>query len=220
MRIKRNYGVIHCTVHCNRRSRRGHRPNYQGDDRWCRPLPRGVSRTGTRCVENHDIVDPAPDKWYPPQGWLDAFSAIAEELEPHLLDRIGEQIHGAADWPSDPSGVVAGLQSNDEASQRNHRGGEIGYDRFTHAAQHTGKVESENPFRARSRKQFAKYGSRSMGCPKRVLSGRHYGHGHPHPCRLFLRGRRDSSRHDRLHRRHQYWHERSLSLQSRLPFAS
>lgn len=97
-------------------------------------------------MADHGIVDPASGEWYPQQAWLSAFSVLAEELEPHLLDRIGEQIPDTADWPADVSGVEAGLRSIDEAYQRNHRGGDIGYYRFTSTGDESGEVTCRNPY--------------------------------------------------------------------------
>lgn len=97
-------------------------------------------------LAEHGVVDPTPGEWYPQQAWLDAFSVLAEDLEPHILDRIGEQIPDAADWPSGISGVEDGLRSINEAYHRNHRGGEIGYYRLTHADEQTGVVTCKNPY--------------------------------------------------------------------------
>lgn len=102
--------------------------------------------TVQEAMENVSIVDPKPDEWYPQQDWLRAFSVLAEELEPHLLDRIGEQIPDTADWPTDISGVEAGLHSINDAYQRNHRGGDIGYYRFTRTGEETGEVTCKNPY--------------------------------------------------------------------------
>lgn len=97
-------------------------------------------------LADNGIVNPIPDEWYPQQAWLDAFGVLAEELEPHLLDRIGEQIPDAADWPSGISGVENGLRSINQAYQRNHRGGDIGYYRFTRIGEQTGEVACKNPY--------------------------------------------------------------------------
>lgn len=94
----------------------------------------------------HGIDDPHPEEWYPQQAWLDTFEVIAEDLEPHLLDRLGEQIPGVADWPGDISSVADGLRSIDDAYQRNHRGGEIGYYRFERLDDQTGLVTCKNPY--------------------------------------------------------------------------
>lgn len=97
-------------------------------------------------LAENGVDDPTPGEWYPQQAWLDAFGVLAEDLEPHLLDRIGEQIPDAADWPSGIETVEDGLRSIDEAYQRNHRGGDIGYYRLTAAADRSGEVTCNNPY--------------------------------------------------------------------------
>lgn len=97
-------------------------------------------------LANEGIEDPAPDEWYSQQAWLNAFETIAEDLQPHVLDRLGEQLPEVAAWPNDHDTVPAGLQSIDEAYRRNHRGGEIGFYRFEQVDDHAGEVECYNPY--------------------------------------------------------------------------
>lgn len=97
-------------------------------------------------LAENGVEDPDPDDWYPQQAWLNTFRAIADELEPHLLDRLGGQIPAVADWPSGISGVPEGLQSIDEAYQLNHRGGDIGYYRFERIDDQSGELISRNPY--------------------------------------------------------------------------
>ncbi|MFB6123254.1 MAG: hypothetical protein ABEJ78_07325 [Haloferacaceae archaeon] len=92
------------------------------------------------------IEDPSPDEWYPQQAWLNTVEAIAEDLEPHILDRLGEQLPDAADWPTGLSGVGEGLRAIDRAYQRNHRGGDIGSYRFERTDDRAGEVRCENPY--------------------------------------------------------------------------
>jgi hypothetical protein len=92
------------------------------------------------------VEDPEPDEWYPQQAWLDTFETIAEELEPHLLDRLGEQIPEVADWPAGITDVEEGLRSIDDAYQRNHRGGEAGSYRFERVDDRVGEVVCRNPY--------------------------------------------------------------------------
>ena len=94
----------------------------------------------------HGINDPTPGEWYPQQAWLDAFAVVAKELEPHILDRIGEQIPDAADWPSRISGIEEGLRSINEAYHDNHRGGEIGNYRLTDGGEQPYEVTCWNPY--------------------------------------------------------------------------
>lgn len=97
-------------------------------------------------LADNGVEDPAPDAWYPQQAWLDTFRVIADELEPHLLDRLGGQIPSVVEWPNDVSGVEEGLRSIDDAYQLNHRGGDIGYYRFEPVDDQTGQVICRNPY--------------------------------------------------------------------------
>lgn len=102
-------------------------------------------RALTALVEE-GIDDPSPGEWYPQQAWLNAFEAITDELQPHVLDRLGEQIPRVAAWPNDFDTVSGGLQSLNDAYQRNHRGGDIGYYRFEQVDDRTGEVMCYNPY--------------------------------------------------------------------------
>lgn len=97
-------------------------------------------------LADNGVDDPEPGDWYPQQAWLDAFGVLAAELEPHLLDRIGEQIPETADWPTGLSTVEEALQSINVAYQQNHRGGEIGYYRVTNIDDKEGTLRCKNPY--------------------------------------------------------------------------
>lgn len=97
-------------------------------------------------LADEGITDPAPEEWYPQQAWLNAFESIAEELQPHVLDRLGEQIPEVAEWPNEFDTVPEGLRSIDEAYQRNHRGGEIGWYQFERTDEQSGTVTCHNPY--------------------------------------------------------------------------
>lgn len=103
-------------------------------------------RTARDALAENGVVDPAADEWYSQQAWLNAIEAVAEDLEPHLLDRIGEQIPEVTEWPTGLSSIEEGLESIDEAYQRNHRGGEIGFYRFERIDERTGTVTCRNPY--------------------------------------------------------------------------
>lgn len=92
------------------------------------------------------IEDPSADEWYPQQAWLDTFAAIADDLEPHILDRLGEQIPDVAAWPTTVDAVEDGLRSIDEAYQHNHRGGDIGHYRFESDGERSGTMTCRTPY--------------------------------------------------------------------------
>ena len=97
-------------------------------------------------LAENGVGDPKTDEWYPQQAWLNTFEVIAEQLEPHILDRLGEQIPDVAEWPSDVSDIEGGLRAIDEAYQLNHRGGDIGSYRFEPVDDQTGRMVCENPY--------------------------------------------------------------------------
>lgn len=97
-------------------------------------------------LANNGVEDPAPDEWYPQQAWLNTIEAVAEELEPHILDRLGEQLPDVADWPDGISSVKDGLHSINTAYQRNHRGGNVGFYHFEQIDDQTGQVICKNPY--------------------------------------------------------------------------
>lgn len=97
-------------------------------------------------LADHGIEDPSPDEWYPQQAWLDTFEAIADETEPHLLDRLGEQIPEVSEWPTNVSGVEAGLRAINDAYRMNHRGGDIGSYTFEPVDDTTGRMACHTPY--------------------------------------------------------------------------
>lgn len=103
-------------------------------------------RRAREALAEHGIEGPEPGEWYPQEAELDAFETIAAELDPHILDRVGEQIPDVAEWPGDIAGVEGALRSIDEAYHENHRGGDIGHYRFEPVDGRTGRVECRNPY--------------------------------------------------------------------------
>ncbi|WP_049911227.1 hypothetical protein [Halorubrum lipolyticum] len=99
-----------------------------------------------RALAAEGIADPAPDEWYSQQTWLNAFETIAEELQPHVLDRLGEQLPTVAAWPNDFDTVSAGLRSIDDAYRQNHRGGDIGSYEFERTGDRSGELTCHTPY--------------------------------------------------------------------------
>lgn len=99
-----------------------------------------------RALAEYGLDDANADDWYPQQAWLDAFETVAESLEPHVLDRLGEQIPDVADWPNEFQSPEEGLRLIDEAYRRNHRNGEIGFYGFEKTGERAGLVTARNPY--------------------------------------------------------------------------
>jgi hypothetical protein len=104
---------------------------------------RGTARDA---LAANGIDDPSAEEWYPQQAWLDTFETIAADLEPHILDRLGEQVPDVAEWPSSPSTVEEGLRSIDDAYRRNHRGGDIGHYGVESTGDRTATVTCLTPY--------------------------------------------------------------------------
>lgn len=103
-------------------------------------------RAAHEALAENGIENPSPDEWYPQQAWLNTFESIATDLEPHILDRLGEQIPEVAEWPDGLSAVGEGLRSIDDAYRRNHRGGEIGSYSYEPVDDRMGRVVCRNPY--------------------------------------------------------------------------
>jgi hypothetical protein len=98
-------------------------------------------------LADHGVTDPTDDEWCPQAAWLATFEQIAGDLDSHLLDRLGEQIPDAAEWPDDTrDNVPTGLRTIDEAYQRNHRGGEIGSYGVERTGEHEVEIVCETPY--------------------------------------------------------------------------
>jgi hypothetical protein len=97
-------------------------------------------------LAENGVENPSSDEWYPQQAWLNTFAVVAEETEPHILDRLGEQIPDVGEWPSSISSVEEGLAAINEAYQLNHRGGDIGTYQFESIDDQTGRVTCRNPY--------------------------------------------------------------------------
>lgn len=100
---------------------------------------------GLAVLADVDIEEVDPDGWYPEPDWLAAFERIADNVRPTVLERVGEQVHRFTAWPHDIESVPDALRSVDEEHQRLHRGGDIGYYRFTYVEERCGEVSAYTP---------------------------------------------------------------------------
>lgn len=106
------------------------------------------------------ISDPAVNKWYSQQCWLDAFRDIAENVGEYTLMEIGRKIPENADWPPFVNSIETALGSIDIAYHMNHRvDGNImfnpdngtmidgiGHYSFSMEGERRGKMLCDNPY--------------------------------------------------------------------------
>lgn len=97
-------------------------------------------------LADEGIDDPEDDAWYPMQPWLDALERITENVRPTVLGRVGQQVPRLTGWPHDVETVPDALRSVDEEYQRLHRGGDIGYYRFTYVEKKCAEMTAFNPY--------------------------------------------------------------------------
>lgn len=99
-----------------------------------------------QALAEYGLDDANADDWYPQEAWLNAFEAVGESLEPHVLDRLGEQVPDVADWPNEFETPEEGLRSINDAYERNHRNGEIGSYKFEKTSEREGQVVAHTPY--------------------------------------------------------------------------
>jgi hypothetical protein len=83
-----------------------------------------------KILAENGIDNPAPDKWYSQQSWLNAFQNIAGEIGSYALYCIGTKIPETAQFPADIDSLTKALAAVDIAYHMNHRGGDIGHYHF------------------------------------------------------------------------------------------
>lgn len=95
-------------------------------------------------LAKHGLTDIAPERWYPEQSWLDAFSEIAAELGDAALYAIGRAIPPVMDLPKDITNVEDFIARLDEIYQAHHRGNAGGYEAKM-TGERSARIISVNP---------------------------------------------------------------------------
>lgn len=95
-------------------------------------------------LAKHGLSNVDPEKWYPEQSWLDAFSEIAGELGDAALYAIGRAIPAVMDIPEGMKNEVEALKNLDSVYQAHHRGKAGGY-AVSMPDKNTARIESHNP---------------------------------------------------------------------------
>ncbi len=101
---------------------------------------------GMQYLRENGIEDPKPDQWYSQKSWLDAFKRVSEKIGARTLRAIGKGIPDNALFPDDIDTLEKALAAIDIAYHINHRGGEIGYYKYTRINDHKAIMECRNPY--------------------------------------------------------------------------
>jgi hypothetical protein len=97
-------------------------------------------------LAKHGIPEPTGQGWIAQQPYLDAYREIYERIGTKTLKQIGKRVPETAVWPPEIITIEDALASIDAAYQMNHRGGEIGYYRFTKTGERSGEMLCYNPY--------------------------------------------------------------------------
>lgn len=72
-------------------------------------------------LEENNLFDIEPDKWYKQEYWLNTFKTISEEMGETILFFIGKSIIDNAEFPPEIDTIEKGLRSIDVAFHMNHK---------------------------------------------------------------------------------------------------
>jgi len=95
-------------------------------------------------LAKHGITEIDPERWYPEQSWLDAFSEIAADLGDSALYAIGRAIPAVIEIPPDTRTARDVVEKLDEIYKMHHRGEAGGYS-VTFTGERSAVVVSRNP---------------------------------------------------------------------------
>jgi hypothetical protein len=85
-----------------------------------------------KILKENGIDDPASDKWYSQQAWLNAFKEIHDHLGEKTLHSIGKKIPESARFPPEIDSIFKALAAIDVAYHMNHRlNGKVMFDPAT-----------------------------------------------------------------------------------------
>ncbi len=99
-------------------------------------------------LEQNNIKNPEPVKWYKQKDWLNVFKQIDKEFGALTLYKIGKAIPDNAIFPEGIKDLKTGLNSINKAYKKNHRGGEIGYYKLIswNPTNQIAEMECKNPY--------------------------------------------------------------------------
>ncbi|HHS50776.1 MAG TPA: hypothetical protein ENN07_06640 [candidate division Zixibacteria bacterium] len=96
-------------------------------------------------LARYGITEIDPDKWYPEQSWLNAFTDIASELGDAALYAIGRSLSKVIDFPEDIDNPHDAAERLNDFYQSFHHGGDSGRYILTDLEDNAARIISHNP---------------------------------------------------------------------------
>ncbi len=97
-------------------------------------------------LAKYGITEIDPEKWYPEQSWLDAFTDIASELGDAALFAIGKEVPEVLDLSIiNVKTAREAIEKLNELYQAHHRGGDSGEYIITDLDDNSARIISRNP---------------------------------------------------------------------------
>jgi len=106
----------------------------------------GNEENAIKYLEKHNIINPKVGKWYPLKQYLKVLRNIYEHLGDNTLYLIGLHIPDNAIFPPEIKTFEDAMNLLDAAYQANHRGGYIGYFKFTKTSRNSATMECKRTY--------------------------------------------------------------------------
>ena len=115
-------------------------------------------------LDEHGITepDPHPDGWYDVEDFLGVLNDVQENTGVNALKKIGEATPNHLDWPTEPAGPMAALESLNDVYQETHRDATGGYG-VERVDDVTARVTADTPYLCEFDKGLIKGAAETFG---------------------------------------------------------
>jgi hypothetical protein len=101
---------------------------------------------GLEYLRENGIENPAPGEWYSLERYINTFRTICERLGPYALYMMGAALPANAVFPAHVKTIEDALAYIDSIYKANHRGGDVGYFKYTSVDTNKGVVECKKTY--------------------------------------------------------------------------
>jgi hypothetical protein len=101
---------------------------------------------GVKILEEHGIVDPAPNEWYSFQAYLDSLRFIYEKIGPATVTEIGKKLVAGNEFPPTVDSIEVALAGLDQDYRLRHHGADVGSFRYEQKGPREGAMTIRNPY--------------------------------------------------------------------------